>query len=251
MSEVPLLEAKTSLKKIVSTIVNISGVNSDHIPKLRAQPELVLEAIENYEKEKNKLIKQIEENYEEINNLKNKISQSQRDIGNFEEDNKTLSERRQQLVNEIEETNKAIESTNLAIRSKKEELENRTLRLKELESVLMELSRENGLFSSKLKELENELEKTFLKKERYVQSYENRVAAMKILINKKYINSSLLQLIKALQVGSALDLNNILLAIDMREDKAKRYITKMVEENGPIIYDEQSETIKLKEEVDF
>lgn len=251
MSEVPLLEAKTSLKKIVSTIVNISGVNSNYIPKLRAQPELLLEAIENYEKEKNKLIKQIEENYEEINNLKNRISQSQRDIGNFEEDNKSLSEKRQQLVNEIEETNKAIESTNMAIRSKKEELENRTLRLKELESVLMELSRENELFSSKLKELENELEKTFLKKERYVQSYENRVSAMKILINKKYINSSLLQLIKALQVGSALDLNNILQAIDMREDKAKRYITKMLKENGPIIYDEQSETINLKEEVDF
>ena len=251
MSEVPLLDAKTSLKKIVSTIVNISGVNSDYIPKLRAQPELVLEAIENYEKEKTKLIKQIEENYEEINNLKNKISQSQRDIGNFEEDNKMLSEKRQQFLNEIDETHNTIESTNMAIKSKREELENRTLRLKELENVLIELSRENELFSSKLKELEDELEKTFLKKERYVQTYENRVAAMKILINKKYINSSLLQFIKALQVGSALDLNNILLAIDMREDKAKMFITKMLEENGPIIYDEPSETIKLKEEVDF
>jgi chromosome segregation ATPase len=251
MSEVPLLDAKTSLKKIVSTIVNISGVNSDYIPKLRAQPELVLEAIENYEKEKNKLIKQIEENYEEINNLKNKISQTQRDIGNFEEDNKLLSEKRQKLLNEIDENHKAIESTNLAIKSKREEFENRNKRLKELENVLMELSRENEIFSSKLKDLEDELEKTFLKKERYVQSYENRVAAMKILINKKYLNSSLLQLIKTLQVGSTLDLKNILVAIDMREDKAKRFIAKMLEENGPIIYDEQSETIKLKEEVDF
>ena len=251
MSEVPLLDAKTSLKKIVSTIVNISGVNSDYIPKLRAQPELVLEAIENYEKEKNKLIKQIEENYEEINNLKNKISQSQRDIVNFEEDNKTLSEKKQQLLKEIDETHKAIESTKMAINSKRDEFENRTGRLKELENVLIEISRENEIFSSKLKELEKELEKTFLKKERFVQSYENRVAAMKILINKKYINSSLLQLIKALQVGSALDLKNILQAIDLREDKAKGFIIKMLEENGPIIYDEQSETIKLKEEVDF
>ena len=251
MSEVPLLEAKTSLKKIVSTIVNISGVNSDYIPKLRAQPELVLEAIENYEKEKNKLIKQIEENYEEINNLKNKISQSQRDIGNFEDDNKMLSEKKQKQLIEIGETNKTIESTNLAIRTKKEEHTNRSLRLKELEDALIELTRENELFSSNLKELENELEKTFLKKERYVQTYENRVAAMKILINKKYINSSLLQLIKAFQVGSALDLNNILLAIDMREDKAKKFIQKMIEEKGPVIYDDQSATIKLKEEVDF
>ena len=43
MSEVPILDAKTSLKKMTSIIVDISGLNSDYIPKLRMQPESILE----------------------------------------------------------------------------------------------------------------------------------------------------------------------------------------------------------------
>jgi len=120
-----------------------------------------------------------------------------------------------------------------------------------LENLVLDLSHENEKFDSKLKELEKELETTFLKKERFIQSYENRVSAMKILINKKYINSSLYQFIRALQVGSALDLRNILVAIDMRESTAKNIILKILEDNGPIIYNEASGTIELKEEVDF
>ena len=251
MSEISLLDAKTALKKVISTIVNINGINSDYIPKLKVQPEQIIDTIENYEKEKSQLIKQIEQNNEDINNFKNKISQFERDIVNLEGDNKSLSENKQDLLNQIEETRKDIENTNSSIRTKKDELENRTKRLKDLDINLLDLSREIKLFESKLKELEKELENTFLKKERQVQSYGNRVAAMKILINKKYINSSLLQFIKALQVGSSLDLKNILVAIDMREDKAKFYINKMLEENGPIIYEEDAGTIKLKEEVDF
>ena len=251
MSEISLLDAKTALKKVVSTIVNINSINSDAIPKLKAQPEQILDAIENYENEKNQLIKQIEQNNEDINNFKNKISQLERDITNLEGDNKTLSENKQELLNQIEETQKNIGATNTSIKNKKEELESRTNRLKDLDITISDLSREIKIYESNLKELEKELENTFLKKERQVQSYGNRVAAMKILINKKYINSSLLQFIKALQVGSALELKNILVAIDMREDKAKFYINKMLEENGPIIYDENGGTIKLKEEVDF
>ena len=251
MSEISLLDAKTALKKILSTIVNINSINNDHIPKLKAQPEQILETIENYEKEKNQLIRQIKQNNEDINNLKNKISQLERDITNLESENKTLSEKKQDLLNQIEETRKDIEVTNSSIRTKKEELENRTKRLKDLDIIILDLSREIKIFESNLKELETELENTFLKKERQVQSYGNRVAAMKILINKKYINSLLLQFIKTLQVGSALDLKNILVALDMREDKAKFYINKMLEENGPVIYDENEGTIKLKEEVDF
>ncbi|TFG24431.1 MAG: hypothetical protein EU533_02135 [Promethearchaeota archaeon] len=251
MSELSLLDAKTALKKIASTIVNISSVNSEDIPKLKTQPESVLEAIESYEKEKSQLIKQIEQNNEDINNLKSKISQLERDIVNIEGDNKNLSEKKRDMQNQIEKTRKDIETTITSIRTKKEELENRTKRLKDLDITLLDLSREIKIFESNLKELENELENTFLKKERQVQSYGNRVAAMKILINKKYLNSSLLQFIKALQVGNALDLKNILVAIDMREDKAKSYINKMLEEKGPIIYDDNAGTIKLREEVDF
>ncbi len=251
MSEVPLLDAKTYLKKMTSIIVDINGSHSDYFPKLRSQPELVLEAINNYDTEKNSQIKQIELNNEEINSLKNKISQGQRDIQKFEETIQDSTTKRQGLMTKIQENQKEIEETQTSIRTKKEDLDTRTLRFKELENSVLDLSHENEKFDSKLKELEKELESTFLKKERFMQSYENRVSAMKILISKKYINSSLYQFIRALQVGSALDLRNILVAIDMREDKAKKILMKMLEDNGPIIYNEASGTIELKEEVDF
>jgi hypothetical protein len=74
---------------------------------------------------------------------------------------------------------------------------------------------------------------------------------MKILINKGYITSQLYQFIKALQVGSKLDIKNILMAIDMREEQARRIVTKMLEEGAPIEYDQGAGTITLKEEVDF
>lgn len=251
MSEVPLLDAKTFLKKIVSVVVNLNGVNSANIPKLRAQPELVLEAINKYDTEKNNLMKEIDSNYEEINSLKNKISQGQRDIQKLEGDIQNSTSKKQDLMTKIQDIQKETEETQTSIRTKKEDFAARTLRLKELENSVLDLSHENEKFDSKLKELEKELESTFLKKERFIQSYENRVSAMKILINKKYINSSLYQFIRALQAGSALDLRNILVAIDMRESKAKDIIMKMLEDNGPIIYNEASGTIELKEEVDF
>lgn len=251
MSEVPLLDAKTYLKKIVSVIVNLNGINSDKIPKLRAQPELVLEAINKYNADKNNQIKKVELNDEEINSLKNRISQCQRDIQKFEESIQNSISKRQDLMKKIQENQQEIEETQTSIRTKKEDLNSRTLRLKELENSVLDLTHENDKFNSKLKELEKELEGTFLKKENFIQSYENRVSAMKILIKKKYISSSLYQFIRALQVGNALDLRNILVAIDMRENIAKNIILKMLEDNGPIIYNEASGTIELKEEVDF
>lgn len=251
MSEVPLLDAKTFLKKIVSVIVNLNGINSDNIPKLRAQPELVLEAINKYSTEKNNLIKQVDLNNEEINSFKNKISQGQRDIQKFEDNNQYSTSKRQDLITKIQDIQKEIEETQTSIRAKKGDLDTRTVRFKELENSVLDLSHEIEKFDSKLKELEKELESNFLKKERFMQSYENRVSAMKILISKKYINSSLYQFIRALQAGSALDLRNILVAIDMKEGKAKNIIRKMLEDNGPVIYNDTSGTIELKEEVDF
>jgi len=251
MSEVPILDAKTSLKKMTSIIVDISGLNSDYIPKLRMQPESILEELEKYEDEKNNLMKTIESNNEEINSFKNKISQSQRDIVKYEDDNAELTKKRQELLQKIQEKQNELNETHETIKLKQEELTSRDQRLKELEDRLFTLHKDVEKFEAKLKALETELENTFIKKEKFVQSYENRVAAMKILINKKYINSSLFQFIKALQLGSALDLKNILLAIDMREDQAKKIIVKMLEDNGPIEYNPTDGTITLKEEVDF
>lgn len=251
MSEVPILDAKTSLKKMTSIIVDISGLNSDYIPKLRMQPESILEELEKYEDEKNNLMKTIEFNNEEINSFKNKISQSQRDIVKYEEDNTELTNKRQELLQKIQEKQNELKETHETIKLKQEELTSRDERLKELEDRLFTLHKDIEKFEAKLKALETELENTFIKKEKFVQSYENRVAAMKILINKKYINSSLFQFIKALQLGSALDLKNILVAIDMREDQAKKIIVKMLEDNGPIEFNPTDGTITLKEEVDF
>ncbi len=251
MSEVPILDAKTSLKKMTSIIVDISGLNSDYIPKLRMQPESILEKLEKYEDEKNNLMKAIESNNEEIKSFKNEISQSQRDIVKYEEDNTELTKKRQELLQKIQEKQNELNETHKTIKLKQEELTSRDQRLKELEDRLFTLHKDIEKFEEKLKALETELENTFIKKEKFVQSYENRVAAMKILINKKYISSSLFQFIKALQLGSALDLKNILLAIDMREDQAKKIIVKMLEDNAPIEYNPTNGTITLKEEVDF
>ena len=251
MSEVPLLDAKASLKKMVSLIVDISGLTSDYIPKLRAQPENILGTIDKFEMEKTRILNNIDANNEQINLLKNNVSQSQRDIQKYEEHNRELQVKKQGLLDTIQQKQKQIEDTQATIRIKKEEFETRTERLKKLNQRNIEISREIEIFEKKLRDLEEELESTFYKKERYVKSYENRVAAMKILISKKYINSALYQFIRALQPGSALDLKNIFLAIDMREDQAIRIIKKMIEENAPIELDQETGTILLKEEVDF
>jgi len=251
MSETPILDVKTSLKKIASTIVDISGLNSDYIPKLRMQPEKILEELEKYEDEKNLLLKTIESNTEEIYSFKNKISQNQRDISKFEENNAELTKIRQEIENKTQESQNELKETQETIHSKNEELTNRDQRLKELENRFFTLTKDVEKFVSSLKALEAELNEKFAKKEKFVESYENRVAGMKILINKGYISSLLYQFIKALQVGSKLDIKNILLAIDMKEEQARKIITKMLEENAPIEYDQVVGTITLKEEVDF
>jgi chromosome segregation ATPase len=246
-----LIDSKTALKKIASNIVDISGIHADNLPKLRLKPEKILESLEKYEDGKNVLINTLKSNYEKINTFKNKISKSQRDNIKFEEDNAELVRNRQELEAKIQESRNEFKEVKETISIKREESKNRELRLKELEDRLFMLNKEIEKFEDRLKALETELENTFIKKERFVQSYENRVAAMKILINKKYINSLLYQFIKALQVGSALDLKNILIAIDMREEQARKIITKMLEDDAPIEYDQSSGTITLKEEVDF
>ncbi|MFX0012717.1 MAG: hypothetical protein ACFE9R_20570, partial [Candidatus Hermodarchaeota archaeon] len=142
MSEVPLLDAKTSLKKIVSSIVNISSVNSDFIPKLRAQPEHILSSIEGYETIKSGLINTIESNNEKINQLKNKILQNQRDITQLGEDNTELAKRRQELLNMIQTKQNELKHTQESIHLKSDDLADRSERLKELENAIFESTRE-------------------------------------------------------------------------------------------------------------
>ena len=130
MSETPLLDAKTALKKMTSIIVDISGLNSDYIPKLRLQPEKILEELEKYDNEKNLLLKTIESHTEEINSFKNRISQNQRDIVNFEEDKIELTKNRQELEKKIQQSQNELKETQETIQLKKEESKNRDQRLK-------------------------------------------------------------------------------------------------------------------------
>ena len=75
-----LTDTKSSLKKILSIIEELNGLNSDSIPKLQTQPNNLLEQIGKLEETKASDLGSIESNDDEINSLKNKISQNQRDI---------------------------------------------------------------------------------------------------------------------------------------------------------------------------
>jgi chromosome segregation ATPase len=247
----PLLDAKTSLKKILSNVDYLESLNKDYIPKLKDLPTKLLEAIQSLEDEKSGILKTIDSNSNEINSYKNKISENQREVSKLEESNSELTQQRQNLMDKIQIKQNQLKATKDTIRVKNEEFSNRTKRLTELENKIIDLSRELNQFEDNLKQIEKDLENTFLKKERQVQNFGYCVQAMKILINKKYISSSLYQFIRALQVGSALDVKNILLAIDMREDQAIKILSKMLEENGPIEFDSATGTVTLKQEVDF
>jgi len=247
----PLLDAKTSLKKILSNVDYLESLNKDYIPKLKELPTNLLEAIQKLENEKSGILKAIDNNSDEINSYKNKISENQSEVSKLEESNSDLTHQRQNLMDKIQTKQNQLKATKDTIRVKNEELSNRTKRLNELENKIIDLSRELNQFEDNLKQIEKDLENTFLKKERQVQNFGYCVQAMKILVNKKYINSSLYQFIRALQVGSALEVKNILLAIDMREDQAIKILSKMLEENGPIEFDSATGTVTLKQEVDF
>ncbi|MFX1496681.1 MAG: hypothetical protein ACFFBH_04055 [Promethearchaeota archaeon] len=246
-----LLDTKTSLKNMLSNIDYLESLNKDYISKIKDLPKNILEEIQKLESEKSIILKSINNNTDEINSYKNKLTEDQKEFSKLEESNNSLTKNRQDIMDKIQLKQKELKETQDAIKIKNEEVNSRTKRLNELENTIIDLSRELEQFVRKLKQIEKNLEDTFLKKERQVQNFGYRVQAMKILINKKYINSSLYQFLRALQVGSALELKNILLAIDMREDQAIKILNKMVSENGPIEYDSVAGTVKLKQEVDF
>lgn len=247
----PILDTKTSIKKFLSNVDYLESLNKDYIPKLKEFPKNLLEEIQKLEDEKSKLLKLIDKNSDQITTYKTNISENQIAITKLEENNNELNQQCQVLMDKIQNKQKQLIETQDSIKVNNEELISRTKRLSALENKIIDLTREVDQFGEKLKQIEKDLEATFLKKERQVQNFGYRVQAMKILIKKKYISSLLYQFIKALQVGSALELKNILLAIDMREDHARKILKKMIEENGPIKFDPNQGTVKLNQEVDF
>ena len=249
MSEIT--DAKTSLKEIISTIEEMNSVSADSLPKLKEHPTKLLELIEQFEEEKNNNIKTIEANTDEINSLKSKIAKDNRDIVRLDEENTELTKQRQELLDKISKLQQELADTQEIIKGKKEELDTRSQRLEDLKTNVQELTAIQDDFDEKMKKIETELKTEFDKKEKFAKSYINRVAAMKALIKSKYISSQLLQFILSLQKEASLDLKNILVAIDMREDIARNILKKMIELNGPVEFDEDTGIVTLKEEVDF
>ena len=246
-----LTDTKSSLKKILSIIEELIGLNSDSVPKLQTQPTSILEHIEKLEIDKANDLNNIETNDDEINSLKNKISQNQRDIATLEESNVELTSGRQTLLDKIQATQNELNETQSKITAKKEELTTRTTRLEELEKRIAELTDVQEKFDNQMKELETKLQTEYDKKEKYLSSYGIHVAAMKSLIKAGYVQSPQLQVIKALVPNTTLELKGLVSASGIREDVFRSILTKMVQNNGPLDYDDAGGSVTLKQEVDF
>jgi chromosome segregation ATPase len=246
-----LTETKSALKKILSIIKELNNLNKDSIPRLQTQPNNLLEKIEKLEEVKANNLRKIESNDDEINSLKNKISQNQRDISSLEENNIELTKQRQVLLDKIQDAQNELNETQTKITARREELATRSSRLNELETRVLELTEIQEKFNNKMKELENQLQEEYNKKENFSNSYVMRTAAMKSLIKAGYIQSAQLKLIQSLQLNTSLEIKGIAQAMDLREDVAKNILQRMVQKNGPIVYDEAAGTVTLKREVDF
>ncbi|MFX0024373.1 MAG: hypothetical protein ACFE9S_18790 [Candidatus Hermodarchaeota archaeon] len=246
-----LTDTKSSLKKILSIIEELNGLNSDSIPKLQTQPTNLLEQIGKLEEMKTINLSNIESNDDEINSLKNKISQNQRDIASFEESNAELNTQKQALLDKIQDTQNELNETQTKITARREELATRSSRLSELENRLVELKDIQEKFNNKMNELETQLQSEYNKKEKYSNSYAMRAAAMKSLIKAGYIQSNQLQVINALVPQKTLEIKGLVSASGLREDVFRNIIAKMVQKNGPIEYDEAGGTVTLTGEVDF
>ena len=249
MSE--LTTVKTAIRRISSIFEEIESSTKDQIPKLTKFNPNLLTLVEKFETEKNDNAKMIQTKNDEIESLKNKVSQNNREILNLEEGNKNLTENRQDLISKIEEKTNKIRDLENQIETKKGELSNRNQRLQELEANVNQMTTDQEKFEGELKELESSLMEEYDKKLRYANSFENRAKAMKLLIEKNYIKTPQVHLINALQVGTELDLKNILQANDIKMEVATKIFRKIVELGGPVEYNETAGKVTLKTEVDF
>ena len=249
MSE--LTSVKTAIKHISSILEEIKTNTDDQIPNLTKFNQNLLTLVEKFENEKTSNSKKVQTKKDEIESLKNKVSQSNREILNLEEENKNFTANRQDLMTKIEGLSNNIADLENQIESKKGEYSNRENRLKELEDDIHQKTMDQEKFEAELKKLESDLQEDYDKRLKYANSFENRVKAMKLLIEKNYIKSPQVQLINALQVGTTLDLKNILQAYDIKMEIANKILRKIVELGGPVEFNETTGKVTLKSEVDF
>jgi chromosome segregation ATPase len=249
MSEIT--ESKTSIKKILLLVEEIENLNTQNIPKLKEKPNEILNSIESLGIERNEILNTIEANNKSITSLKEKISRNNRDVAKLKEDLDDFTIKKTDLEKQIQKSQTDLKQLSEELTATQQEYEAKNDQLKNLEQEIENLRIEYEKFQEKINSLEEELEAKFIKRKTFVDSYENRIKAMKLLIEKDYIHTPQYQLINSLQKGAALDLKNILIAKDIREDLALKYINEMIEEDGPIEYDKDSGKITLLKEVDF
>ncbi|MFX1273598.1 MAG: hypothetical protein ACFFBP_11520 [Promethearchaeota archaeon] len=249
MSE--LTDTKSNLKKIISVLEELQAINTDSIPKILESPNNLLNLVASYEEQKTANLNKKEANKDEINSLKNKIAQDERDIAKLEEENNELTKERQGLLDKIQTAQNELTDMNEKIKTKKEELETRTARLNELDDAVHEAIKEDKKFAERLQNLESILREELEKKENYLSSFGHRVASIKALIKMNYIKTQHLTLIKALIPGTQTEIKPLCIGIDLPEAKAKQILRDIVSEGGPIEFNEAAGTVLLKEEVGF
>lgn len=228
---------------------DLKAINIDSISKILESPNNLLNLIVSFEEQRTVNLNKIGANKDEINSLKNKIAQNERDCAKLEENNNELAQERQKLLDKIQAAQNGLTDVNEKIKAKKEELETKTTRLNELDNAVHEAIKEHKKFDEKLKNLETILREELEKKENYLSSFGHRVASIKALIKMNYIKTQELTLIKALIPGTQTEIKPLCVGIDLPEPKAKQILRDMINEGGPIEFDEGAGTVLLKEEV--
>ncbi len=249
MSE--LTSVKTAVMRISSIFEDLKADTENQIPKLKKFNNNLTELVDKFEQERSANSKKIQTNADEIEALKTKKSQNARKIMNLNEESKNLSANSQSLGTQIETLTAEISNLENQIASKQSDLANREQRLHELETNVHQMALDQEKFDENLRKMSLELMEKYDARLMYANSFENRVKAMKLLIAKNYLKIPQVQLLKALQVGTELDLKNMVQAYDIKLDVATKILRKIVDLGGPVDFNETTGMVTLKEEVDF
>ncbi|NHI91867.1 MAG: hypothetical protein EAX96_05150 [Candidatus Lokiarchaeota archaeon] len=249
MSEIT--NVKTALKEIMMNFDDMNNIVTNTIPKLKENPDSMLKLIESFEELKKSKLSKIESMKNEIIDYKNKISQAKLDNAKLEEEIEDLDKKQQENIKKIENIKIELKDTTEKVAKQKEEFENRSQRLKDLETKVQELIKLKESSNERIEKVKNELESDFNKKSSFVESFQRRINAMRLLITKEYLKNAQVQVIKALQKDVKMEVSKVVLSSSINEDEVKKVLQKVVELQGPIEYDSVSGSVLLKQEVDF
>ena len=279
-----IIDLIPALREIFEFIKKINEKVKDTNLKLDAEPDEIFNAIESYNREKNNNIEQIKSNKNEIDNLNSKLFQITQEIPRSESRLSELSDQYQEIYNRFESKRKELEDIKTNLNDSKKEYDNQSNYLNELESEIneswkkveekiQELSKLEEKQNQHLAKIKTENKQEIIKlkdgfeeelmnyETEYKQQYNEllekstpiriKINAMKLLIKNGFIDNELYEIINALQINKPLELKLISQMIKIEPEKIKNVLKKMIELNGPIDFDEKSEIITLRKEVDF